>query len=234
MQKNIQLGETTIQLSEQYNAPKSDVLFLNVHEDEQTSIVAIESFTNVIPLNFVYIKHLLTRRVSFDIKNKSYSVDPNRIYTAKGRKATLEPSKGLNFKAKYTAKTLAQEILEIVNRFKTIVTLHNNTDVNYTIKSYLPGGDESQNTADIYVSDKWDADDFIYTTDKKFFNFFKKEDCNVILQDNSKYVNDGSLSVYCGKNNLPYINIEAQKGHLEQQKELIIIVFKLLNINYKA
>lgn len=230
MQKNIQLGETTVQLVEEYNAPKSEILFLNVHEDEQTSIEAIQSFTNQVPLNFVYIKHLATRRVSFEIKNKQYSVDPNRIYTAKGRKATLEPSEGLNFKARSVAKILAQEILEIVNQFKTIVTLHNNTDVNYTIKSYLPGGDESQNTADIYVSDKWDADDFIYTTNKQFFDFFKKQDCNVILQDNSKYVNDGSLSVYCGKNNLPYINIEAQKGHLEEQKELIKIVFKLLNI----
>jgi hypothetical protein len=106
--------------------------------------------------------------------------------------------------------------------------MHNNTDVNYSIKSYLPGEDESQNTADVYVSDKWDADDFVYTTDKKYFDYLKQADVNVILQDNSGFVNDGSLSVYCGKKGIPYLNIEAQKGHLDEQIKLVEIVYQML------
>ena len=57
----------------------------------------------------------------------------------------------------------------------------------------------------------------------------KKLGLNVILQDNEACVNDGSLSVHCGKNNIPYINVEAQKGHLSEQIDLIRIVIDILN-----
>ena len=106
--------------------------------------------------------------------------------------------------------------------------MHNNTDVNYTIKSYLPGGDEAQNTAQIHINPDMDVDDFVYTTDLGFFEKLRARNINVILQDNEKYVNDGSLSVYCGKKGIPYINIEAQKGHFDEQLFLIKEVMAIL------
>ena len=109
-----------------------------------------------------------------------------------------------------------------------VVAMHNNTDVNYSIKSYLPGGDESENTKDVYINDSWDPDDFVYTTVEEYFNELKARGVNVILQDNEACVNDGSLSVYCGQNDIPYLNIEAQKGHLEEQIQLIGIVMEIL------
>ena len=51
---------------------------------------------------------------------------------------------------------------------------------------------------------------------------------NVILQDNKGYVNDGSLSVYCGKNEIPYINIETQKGHFDAQMRLMEQVLRVV------
>jgi hypothetical protein len=100
--------------------------------------------------------------------------------------------------------------------------------VEYTIKSYLPGGDEAKNTADIHVSENWDADDFVYTTHKPYFDYLKANDVNVILQNNTDFVNDGSLSVYCGIKGIPYLNIEAQKGHLTEQIKLVEVVYKML------
>jgi hypothetical protein len=73
-----------------------------------------------------------------------------------------------------------------------------------------------------------DADDFIYTTNLSFYKKLKAKEVNVILQDNKKYVNDGSLSVYCGVNDIPYINIEAQKGHFDEQLRLIKEVLSIL------
>jgi len=52
---------------------------------------------------------------------------------------------------------------------------------------------------------------------------------NVILQDNKGFVNDGSLSVYCGKEGCRYINIEAQKGHFEEQLKLLQIVTEIIS-----
>jgi len=227
--KTIILGDSSVVLQSKISHSKSNILFLNIHEDEQTSIKAVEHFSKTTQLNFAYLQHHKTRRIHFSSKKTTYSIDPNRIYTAKGRKATLEPFKRFNFKAQKIAKQLANEIIHLVNQYSIIVTMHNNTDVNYSIKSYLPGEDESQNTADVFVSDNWDADDFVYTTSKVYFDYLKQANVNVILQDNTGYVNDGSLSVYCGKKGIPYLNIEAQKGHLKEQIKLVEIVYEMLN-----
>ena len=226
--KTIVLGDSSVILHSKISNSKSNILFLNIHEDEHTSIEAVEHFSRTTPINFIHLQHNKTRRIHFSSKKTTYSVDPNRIYTAKGRKATIEPSKSFKFRPNRIAKKLAKEIINIVNQYSVIVTMHNNTDVNYSIKSYLPGEDESQNTADVFVSSNWDTDDFVYTTNKAYFDYLKQADVNVILQDNTGYVNDGSLSVYCGKKGIPYLNIEAQKGHLKEQIRLVEIVYGML------
>ena len=228
--KTIILGDSSIVLKTKINHSNNDILFLNIHEDEHTSIEAVEHFSESTPINFVYLEHNKTRRIHFSAKGRSYSVDPNRIYTRRGRKATLEPNSVFKLRPNRIAKKLANEIIDLVKQYSIIVTMHNNTDVNYSIKSYLPGEDESQNTADVFISDNWDADDFVYTTSKLYFDYLKKADVNVILQDNIGFVNDGSLSVYCGKNGIPYLNIEAQKGHLTEQIRLVEIVYRMLNV----
>jgi len=229
MKKQIQLGDSSIILNQKYVNTSSPILYLNIHEDEFTSIKAIDEFVKKQPLNFIVLNHHKTRRIAFNIKTKTFSIDPNRIYTHKGRKATLEPRQLFRKKALVITESLANEIINAIKQYNIIVTMHNNTDVNYSIKSYLPGEDESQNTADVYVSNKWDADDFIYTTEKVYFEYLKAKDVNVILQDNSNYVNDGSLSVYCGEEQIKYINIEAQKGHLTEQIKLVKIIDEMLS-----
>ena len=228
MQQTIFLGDSSIKVIKQITNFKSKHLYLNIHEDEQTSIDVAQDFLEQTPINFVYLNHIQTRRINFNVKSKKYSVDPNRIYTKKGRRKTIEPSRLFNFKAKNLAAKLAHIILDLIQPYEVVITMHNNTDVEYSIKNYLPNGDEAQNTADIYISKNWDADDFIYTTSTDFFNHLKEADVNVILQDNKKYVNDGSLSVYCGINNIDYINIEAQKGHYDEQLKLLKIVHEIL------
>jgi hypothetical protein len=39
---------------------------------------------------------------------------------------------------------------------------------------------------------------------------------------------DGSLSVYCGKLGIPYVNVEAQHGHLVRQLKMLIFAFQEL------
>ena len=54
----------------------------------------------------------------------------------------------------------------------------------------------------------------------------KDENINVVLQDNENCFDDGSLSVYCGKKQIRYANVEAEEGHLREQVFLIEIVEK--------
>lgn len=228
MVRTIILGSDSIRIIQQYGAAEDKVLFINVHEDEQTSIDAVEEYSTEQPVHFVRLAHQQTRRIEFALKGKSYSVDPNRIYTRKGRKNTLKDGGVFSLKASRSVRRFAKEVLSYLSERSVIIAMHNNTDVNYSIKSYLPGGDESQNTAEVYVNPNMDPDDFIYTTDKAFYDKLKDNEINVILQDNKKYVNDGSLSVYCGVRGIPYINIEAQKGHFDEQLRLIKEVMAIL------
>jgi hypothetical protein len=225
---HLNVGDSTLIINHQYIEKDSSVLFLNIHEDEQTSIESIREFNKTKAVNFIFIEHNKTRRITFNIKNKKYSFDPNRIYTRKGRRNTIEPKHIFVSKSKAITKYIANHIIKLIENYDVIVTLHNNTDVNYSIKSYQPGEDESENTAEVYVNDTWDPDDFIYTTEKIYFDYLKKEGVNVILQKKSGFVNDGSLSIYCGKKNIKYINIEAQKGHFNEQTKLIFIVDEML------
>ena len=226
--ETIVLGDSSVQLVKAFNAPQSKILFLNVHEDEQTSIDVAKAFAEGHLINFAYLHHQLTRRVFFNIGVTEFSVDPNRIYTRKGRRRTIEASRPRFFRGNRTAAKLATAILELIKPYRIIVTMHNNTDEAYSIRSYLQGGGEAKNTAEIHLSNRWDPDDFIYTTSADFFNHLKAEDVNVVLQDNVNFVNDGSLSVYCGINDIEYINIEAQKGHFDEQLKLTEIVYHML------
>ena len=41
-------------------------------------------------------------------------------------------------------------------------------------------------------------------------------------------INDGSLSVYCGLKGIPYANVEAEDGHVEEQISLIAEVVSVI------
>ncbi|WP_027420925.1 hypothetical protein [Crocinitomix catalasitica] len=229
-QKNIpfQFGNKSVVWTNVFENKYSNVLFLNVHEDEQTSIEAIIKVSAERELNFWQLKHDSTRRISFKDNKHNMSFDPNRMFTFKGRYKTLKDGGKFTFRSNKLVKLLAEEVVSTLSSFETVVALHNNTDVNYSIKSYAEGGDEAENTSAIHISPTWDADDFIYTTDYDLFLAFKTLDLNVIYQNDKKFVNDGSLSVYCGLNNIPYVNIETQLGHLEEQIKLINLVLDVL------
>lgn len=223
-----ELGDTTIEIVEHWGNSRERIIFLNVHEDETTSIQTLKAYSEKDSIDYFYLHHQETRRLTFKLKGKKYSVDPNRIFTKKGRKKSLKDGGKYSRKANRIVKNLALQIVGRLPKGYTVVALHNNTDVEYSIKSYMPGGDEAQNTKSLFINEEMDPDDFIYTTDEYFFDALKTKGINVILQDNEFFVNDGSLSVYCGKKNIPYLNIETQKGHFNEQMDLMEIVVQLI------
>jgi hypothetical protein len=224
-----EMGDTTVTFVVENSLSNKDILFINVHENEATSIEALNQFDVKNEYKFFWLNHNATRRIFYNHKAELFSVDPNRIFSHEGIVATLAYDSIFdNRKAEKMAKALAHEILKFVHDAKWIISLHNNTPDNYSIKSYLPGGDEAPNTKDVFINDSMDADDFIYTTNQFLFDELKKKNINAILQDNVNCINDGSLSVYCGMKGIPYANVEAEDGHLAEQivliKEVVSIV----------
>ena len=76
-----------------------------------------------------------------------------------------------------------------------------------------------------------DQDDLIFTTELAIFNKLKLANVNVALQSKSA-PDDGSLSIYAMHKKIPYINVEVQHGHVEENLRLIEIAVKALHEVY--
>jgi len=224
----VQLGDSTVKLIKENTSSKSTVLFINVHENEATSIEAYRAFDTNKCFPFFYIQQNNLRRIFFNYRSHIFSVDPNRIFTPEGVLASLEGETRFALKASRMVKKMASEILKNLANYQWIISLHNNTPDNYSILSYLPDSSEAVNTKSLFINEAMDPDDFIYTTDLKLFEQLQNLKINAILQDNENCFNDGSLSVYCGKKGIAYANIEAEEGHLKEQIELLKIIIQLI------
>jgi hypothetical protein len=227
--KEFALGETKVQLLSTCFVPcNGKVLFLNVHENENTSVKAAMEFIPALGGSMFRLQHSGDRNISFKLDNKKYVVDPNRIYTSVGLKASLEKNSTYSKEAADVVQVLANQILQVVTNYKLVIALHNNTNKNFSILDYKKGGSEAMNTASLYINPEMDEDDFILTTERSIYHHLKARKINVILQDNKRAIDDGSLSVYAGKKKLAYINIEAQEGHRAEQLRLLNAVQEII------
>lgn len=224
----IKLGETELQvlISEGKTAKP---FYFNMHDNESTSVEAAKKTVEKRGGKIVEIAHTGKRLITFKVKNKTYTIDPNRIFTSKGIAATLKKNGASSPAAEAEVEKFAKELLaEYLSKTDLIVALHNNTNDAYSAKSYEKGGEYASDAAQVYINPANDVDDFFFVTDAAHFRKLKEKGFNVILQDNSKVADDGSLSVYCGQKNIKYINVEAQHGHLEQQVKMLEALSEIL------
>jgi hypothetical protein len=202
------------------------------------------------------------RLLAFMFKGKSYRVDPNRIFTINGRRcAGLESEVNAeieNFSKRLLAVIFPQNAFLLGGK-RIVVAVHNNTDVdnkNYrqqagdlTATAFIkntsvgrniaPGAYEAQ-AAGVYLSNaETDPDNFIILSSLRYLGFFAENNFNVVVQKSARQiessycsVDDGSLSVYAGQNDIEYICLEsdALNGSL-RQKQMLAAVYLLLTQN---
>ena len=230
------LGDTRIVFDKNCAEKWEGISFVHVHEDEKTAVQAakwmIDSFQQGC---FVTWQCQQQRMISFKLNDgNQYKFDPNRIYTAKGLTASLKANGHYSDSAFFKVRGVAETFKEnyIINN-RLVVALHNNGEAGaLTVKSYAKGGVYAADIKQVFINPKKDSDDFFYTTELKIFNYLKKKGFNVALQDNIKVKDDGSLSVFCGSQQIPYLNIEAQDGHLKQQQEMLAAVVYMIKDLY--
>ncbi len=203
--------------------------FLAIHDDEVTGVKAAFVYINENGGSILDCQYGGTRNFKFIEDEKVFQTDPNSIYTDEGIPLGLEKYGASSEKVIAELKSVGKAIMKDYNPKKTgyIFTLHNNADGGFGIGSYLPGN-ELESAADlVYVNPNMDEDDMILVTELTLFNRLKKENVNVILQS-PEAVDDGSLSIYAMQNNIPYVNVEVQHGHSEENLRLIKIGVKAL------
>lgn len=223
--QQVQLGNSFITLKTYtYNPAKAKAVFLNLHENELTSVKATKQYLEVNGGTMLVVNQKGERNISFKHKNNTYNFDPNRIFSKKGRVATLKnlSSSYIN-SAEDVAENFAEALIDRIEDAKIVVAIHNNTEDNLSVKSYV------NSKATTYVNPKMDADDFVLTTDEKIFNHLKAKKINAVLQSHKVTTDDGSLSIYCSKKKIPYINIEAQHGHTSEQLRMLNALSSIIN-----
>jgi hypothetical protein len=223
-----QLGDKNISFKVIQYGESVSTCCINVHDNEATAVKAARDILEREGGLLIKIDNNAQRLVSFPFKGVVYSFDPNRIFSASGIKLTLTAKGKINPLAITEVEKFAAHLLQLIpDTTSCIVALHNNTDGDYSVKSYQTGGKRQSDAKQVYAADWQDADDIALTTDENLFSKMSALGYNSILQDNVKVDKDGSLSVYYGELNKRYINIETQFGKTVQYKEML---GKLLNI----
>lgn len=219
------LGSTNIKLRI-INQVNQGFIFVNLHHDEITAAEITMKYIMENGGNLVRIENNNKRNVEFRLDQQSFVFDPNRMFTETGRKLSLNKNGNYNEPAEKEVEDFAKKILDQILSFEYILSIHNNTDGNYSIRDY--SGKLKVDASQLHINPEMDTDDFVFTTDPNIFNRLRSENINAILQDNSNAIDDGSLSVYAGRNGLKYVNIETQHGHSVEQEKLVKEVLKII------
>lgn len=224
----VKIGDLNLQALISYG--KTDKpLYFNMHDDENTSVQAAKSVVDKQGGKIIELKHTGARLINFKLNNKPYTIDPNRIYTKIGINKTLLKNGKTSPEAEAEVDKFAKKLIaDFLKQTDVIIALHNNSNNEYSAKSYEKGGEFEKDAAQVFINPQNDIDDFFFVTEEKYFNKLKEKGFNVILQDNNNVTDDGSLSVYCGKEKIKYINVEAEHGHLSQQIKMLEILREVL------
>jgi len=227
-EESYEIGEGRV-LVREHRCGKGGLTIFNMHDDEDT---AVDASLKVIRQNggrLVELSHSGERLVSFNLGNETFRFDPNRIFTSEGLKATLERYGRYTRPAFDQVASFASALLEDYRLMEgeLIITAHNNGASSYSASSYLPGAQYENDAGKVYIEEGSDPDDFFFVTVESAFEDLKGAGFNVVLQDNRTVSDDGSLSVLAGRRGIPYINCEAEHGHLEEQVDMLEFLWEI-------
>jgi hypothetical protein len=216
------IGRTVIS-AEVFQRGQPAPTMINVHDDEDTSVAAGKVVITQSGGRLIELAHSGRRHVRSGLNGDGFSFDPNRIFSDAGIRATLEGHGAWSEAAHRAVKTFASQYLERFGlaREPVILALHNTVDGSYSVRSYRAGAEHASAAAALHLSERRSKFDFFYVTDARFFDWLKQQDFNVVLQDNARVPDDGSLSVHFARHGVPYVNIEAEMGHLNAQTEMV-------------
>lgn len=222
------LGDRAIPIQIVQYGEAKNIICVNVHDNETTSVEAAKSILEQKGGTLIKIDNGGQRIIRFRLKGIRYSFDPNRMFSRIGIEQTLRDNRKISNAAIEEVDKFAHRLLEMIpDSTSCIIALHNNTEEAFSVKSYLPGSDRQFDAKAVYADSLQDVDDIVFTTDSLLYQKMADNNYNSIWQDNVNVRKDGSLSVYCGERNQRYINIETQHGKVKQYMEMLE---KLLNI----
>lgn len=214
------------------------IVMINVHDDEVTSIEVSKQVLRKTGGTLIKLKNDSSRLVRFKLNGTPYTFDPNRMFSKTGIAASLRKYNCYSDAAAGKIYAFARFVLSKIPKTNaTLIALHNNHTGDYSINSYDSKGEFVSDSRATYIDSIRGTDDFFLTTDELMYNKIRSYGYNVTLQNNFAAIDDGSLSVYYGKRNLSYVNVETEHGKPEVQFNMLMTVInspKRININYNV
>lgn len=209
----------------------SGIVYFNMHDNENTSVKALDSILTRYNGKFVELQFKGKRWIGGWMNQKRHFwFDPNRIYSDFGIFKTLQSYNSFTPENKKKVRIFSEYILDsLLSGANIIVAVHNNMK-GYSIEKYMRDSTFEKSAAKIHINKKYSLHDFFYVNDPAHFEYFKNLGYNAILQSQEPE-DDGSLSVYCAQKKIPYINVEAMEGHYEEQLKMLKELQKLLGRN---
>jgi hypothetical protein len=223
------LGDGQIEAVVHQNKSASPTM-LNVHDDEDTSVAAGKANIAQFGGRVIELAHSGERLITFSLGGEKYSFDPNRIFSDVGITETLKKHSKVSPEAHAAIKEFAAEYLKhfALEQERVIIALHNTVDGIFSVGSFGPAGYLRADASATHISKRRSKFDFFYVTEQKFYNYLAERDFNVVMQNNAAVTEDGSLSVYFAKRGVPYINIEAEMRHLNNQIEMLKVTREMI------
>lgn len=214
---SITLGSTVVEI--QVYKHGSGPTYFAPHNNERDAAAAAKQVVDERGGTLVALEHPGTRNISFVLKGVRYTFDPNRMFSPHGLQASLKHlgSSKDSPEAEAEVNHLALAVLIYISG-ESVVAVHNNEG--YSLKRYQKGGVEQHNAQDIAVSTSMSPHNMFLVTSRGLFEQLKRKNYNVVLQS-AGAADDGSLSVYCGKFGIPYINVETQSGNQGVQAAML-------------
>jgi hypothetical protein len=211
-----------------FGEPGHHVLLYNMHDNENTSALCGRIMVKKFGGEYIELIHNGKRNFSYAYKQDSMHIDPNRIYTDEGIREQLKKNKVTEPQYYDSIATWRDTVLQLLNLRGRglVIALHNNTNKHYSFKSYQPGEELEKEAAALHKGVYRDPDDFYFVTDHRIMTKLAVGRYHIILQDNTNMTDDGSLSVFCARGGIDYINVEAEHGHLMRQLKMLIYVFQ--------
>lgn len=188
-------------------AREAGVCFVNVHDNENYAVEATLRVLEAHGGRFVELAHSGERYIEFQLAGQGqvFAVDPNRIFSGTGRR---QNDRGENYGAHPPAvaavNNFAAHLLQILTAGspRLIVAVHNNTGLR--MEACLPDTERAATSGSLASCD------FLLVTKRAFFDSLSARGRSVVLQDNGRVTDDGSLSVYMRNNPTPYVNVEVK------------------------
>lgn len=217
------IGGTEIRAIEYRKGDAPSYTLFNMHDDENAGVEAGKQSIEEEGGRLVELIYDNTRFIKFELDGREYQFDPNRIFTDAGIEQTMTRWGHYTPEAHALVRKFAQQLVhdyKLLDRSKPVVTLHNNCNHRYSINSYTRGGEYSWAAEDVHVTPSRDPDNFFFVVERPVFDQLKARNYNVVLQKPNAN-DDGSLSYVAAQHDVQYINIEAQDGEVEVQKEML-------------